>query len=165
MTGEHLDRRAKEYANRHQMVIGPQLGSGVHGIVFAAEHQIDSGRSAIKIHHREADYARERDVYLRLQELEVTEIHGCNVPEMIHFDDVLCIIEMTIVKRPFVLDFAGAFLDRAPDFSDEVLADWQAEKKEQFSGRWSDVQAVLRSLQGHGIHMVDVNPGNISFGD
>jgi hypothetical protein len=30
--------------------------------------------------------------------------------------------EMTVVTRPFVLDFAGAYLDWGPEFSDEVLA-------------------------------------------
>jgi hypothetical protein len=39
---------------------------------------------------------------------------------------------MTIVKQPFVLDFAGANLDETPDFSDEVMADGFAEKEEQF---------------------------------
>ncbi len=31
--------------------------------------------------------------------------------------------------------------------------------------RWGDVQAILAALEGYGIFMVDVNPGNISFGD
>ena len=57
---------------------------------------------------------------------------GCSVPEMIEFDDHLWAIDMSIVDRPFVFDFAGAFLDQAPDFPDEVMADWHAEKKEQF---------------------------------
>ncbi len=80
-------------------------------------------------------------------------------------DDELFIIEMTVVSRPFVLDFAGAYLDGAPDFSPEVLADWQVEKLEQFGSRWPEVQAILAFLQGHGIVMWDVNPGNVSVGD
>ena len=77
----------------------------------------------------------------------------------------LLVLEMTVVKRPFVLDFAGAFLDDGPDFSDEVLADWRAEKQEQFGARWPEVQAVLRIIEGYGVFMLDVNPGNVSFGD
>lgn len=122
-------------------------------------------RSAIKVHQREPDYRRERDVYLRLKENELTTIHGCRVPELVHYDDELWIIEMTVVTRPFVLDFAGAFLDKPPDFSEEVLADWRAEKQEQFGPRWSEVEAILRFLQGYGIHMVDVSPSNISLSD
>jgi hypothetical protein len=72
---------------------------------------------------------------------------------------------MTIVTRPFVLDFAGAYLDEPPDFSEEVLADWRAEKQEQFGSRWPEVQAILRTLQRYGVFLMDANPGNISFGD
>ncbi len=72
---------------------------------------------------------------------------------------------MTVVSRPFVLDFAGAELDNPPDFSEEVLADWRAEKRDQFGERWAEVEAILGSLEGHGIFMLDVNPGNVSFED
>jgi hypothetical protein len=72
---------------------------------------------------------------------------------------------MTMVQQPFVLDFAGAYLDQAPTFSDEVMADWRAEKQDQFGARWRDVQGILAVLEGYGIYMIDVNLGNISFGD
>jgi hypothetical protein len=104
-------------------------------------------------------------VYLRLIECEVADIRGCAIPEMLRYDDELWGIEMTIGTRPFVLDFAGAYLDQAPDFSEEVLADWRAEKQEQFGSQWEEVQSILRSLQGFGVFLVDVNPGNISFGE
>jgi len=160
-----LVRRAQEYAHRKGLVIGRELGSGVHGIVFSVQYQTEEGRSALKVHERGPDCARERDVYLRLKEHGVTEIRGCNVPEMVAFDDELWVIEMTVVSRPFVLDFAGAFLDQAPEFSEEVLADWRAEKQEQFGPRWAEVEAILRFLEGCGVFVVDVNPGNVSFGD
>ena len=119
-----LLERIQEYANRHGLVIGKQLGFGVHGIVFDAANQSKIGLSAIKAPIREAEYLRERDVYLRLQENAVTEIRGCNVPRLLKFDDNSWILEMTVVGRPFVLDFAGAHLDRPLDFSEEVMADW-----------------------------------------
>jgi len=137
----------------------------MHGSVFAVESQTEKGRSAIKVCEREREYCRERDVYLRLIACEVADVRGCAVPEMLRHDDELWVIEMTVVTRPFVLDFAGAYLDDPPDFSDEVLADWRAEKQEQFGSRWSEVQAILRDLEGHGVFLVDVNPGNVSFGD
>lgn len=126
---------------------------------------MEHDRSAIKTHDRSTDYTRERDVYLRLGECDVRDIRGCAVPKLLDFDDQLLIIQMTIVTRPFVLDFAGAFLDKAPDFSDEVMAEWRAEKREQFGARWGEVQAILRELESYGVFMIDVNPGNISFGD
>jgi hypothetical protein len=160
-----LVERAQEYCQQKGLAIGIQLGFGVHGIVFVANYQIETGRSAIKVHEHEADYCRERDVYLRLQEHGIREIHGCAVPELLGYDNQLWVVEMTVVTRPFVLDFAGAFLDKAPDFSEEVMADWRTEKLEQYGGRWDEAQAILRALAGYGVYMIDVNPGNISFGD
>ncbi|HEX5272927.1 MAG TPA: hypothetical protein VFW33_20660 [Gemmataceae bacterium] len=164
MSREDLFRRAEEYAARNGLVIGRQLGFGVHGIVFSAERQTEGPPSALKVHERGAAYSRERDVYFRLQESAVREIRGCHVPQLLAHDDRLLVIEMSVVARPFVLDFAGACLDQPPDFSDEVMADWQAEKQEQFGPRWAEVQAILRELEGYGVFMVDVNPGNVSFG-
>src|SRR6516225_8085263 len=66
-----------------------------------------------------------RDVYLRLKENGIDTILGCHVPQLLRYDDGLWVVDMSVVTRPFVLDFAGAFLDKAPDFSDEVLADWR----------------------------------------
>ncbi|MBL8800016.1 MAG: hypothetical protein JNM56_39400 [Planctomycetia bacterium] len=162
-----LELRVRQYAQRNHLHLGQQLGYGMHGIVFVAESQPGIGgvvlRSAIKVHRRELEYQRERDVYIRLRERGVATIRSCEVPQLLRHDDDLWIIEMTLVKRPFVLDFAGAYLDKAPDFSDEVWADWQTEKREQFGRRWPEVQAVLRALEGYGIKMLDVNPGNVSF--
>ena len=73
------------------------------------------------------------------------------------------VIEMEVVTRPFVLDFAGAYLDTPPDYPDEVLADWRTEKQEQFGDRWPDVEAILRSLEQFGIYVADVSPGNVAF--
>lgn len=146
-------------------MLGNPLGAGVHGSVFAVESQTEKRVSAIKVHEREPYYCRERDVYLRLKEHEIADVSGCAVPEMLRCHDELWVIEMTVVTRPFVLDFAGANLDIPPDFSDEVMADWRTEKQEQFGPRWADVQKILAFLEGYGVFMVDVNPGNISFGD
>jgi hypothetical protein len=164
-----LMRRALAYTGRHGLVTGAELGAGVHGIVLAIESHPEGGvaavHSAIKVHRREADYCRERDVYFRLKENAVSTIRGCHVPQLLRHDDQLWIIEMTVVSRPFILDFAGAFLDKAPGFSEEVIADWQAEKREQFEQRWPEVQAILRNLEAYGVFMIDVSPGNVSFND
>lgn len=160
-------RRARQYAQQQGLAIADELGCGVHGIVLATESQPEKQgaivRSAIKVHHREADYLRERAVYLRLQEHAVTSIRGCHVPRLLRWDDALFVVEMTLVSRPFVLDFAGALLDEKADFSPEVLADWTAEKTEQFGSRWAEVQAIIRALEGSGIMMLDVSPSNIAL--
>jgi hypothetical protein len=68
---------------------------------------------------------------------------------------------MTIVKPPFVLDFAGATLDAVPEFSEEIMADWRASKEEQFGQDWSRVSLVIGDLARHRIHLLDVSPSNI----
>jgi hypothetical protein len=160
---EEIVRRAELYAKRNKLVIAEQLGCGVHGTVFVAESQIESGRSAIKIHGQEASYCRERDVYLRLQEHGVTAIRNCEVPRLLHYDDGLWVVRMTVVTRPFVLDFAGAYLDEPPDFPEEVWDEWRERKQEQFGARWPEVEAVLSSLRIYDIHLLDVSPGNVAL--
>jgi hypothetical protein len=71
-------------------------------------------------------YEREYAVYERLRDHSVTEVLGFHVPQFIRTDDGLQVIEMSIVTRPFVLDFAGAYLEVRPDFSDETWAAWEA---------------------------------------
>jgi hypothetical protein len=43
------------------------------------------------------------------------------------------------------------------------MAEWWAEKKEQFGRRLPDVARILQSLAELGIHVLDVNPNNISW--
>ena len=142
-----------------------RLGFGVHGSVFDAKNQTNGIRSAVKSYKHKRFYLRERNVYLRLKENAVMHIRGAAVPQLLDYDDDLWVIEMTIVKRPFVLDFAGAYLDFPPDYSEEVMADWATAKAEQFGKRWPEVQAILRALEEYEVYMADVNPGNVSFED
>jgi len=97
--------------------------------------------------------------------MEVVEVLGHNVPQLCGVDESLRVVEMLIVQPPFLLDFASAYLDYPPDFSDEVLEEWQHAKREEFGDRWGTVLVMLKVLENdYGIYMVDVHPGNISFG-
>jgi len=162
-TKEELVRRADLYAQKHGLVLGEQLGFGVHGIVFVAASKSKPGRAAIKVHEREESYRRERDVYLRLRDHGIRQIRGFHVPQLLRYDNELWVIEMEIVTRPFVLDFADAYLDEPPDYPDEVLAEWRIEKQGQFGDRWPEVELILLSLKRYGVYLVDVSPGNIAF--
>ena len=159
-------RRLNEYAKRNGLTLGRELGFGVHGIVYAAKGQSTEGLAsmptAIKALEREAEYLRERDAYLRLLENNIRSIRQCTVPQLLYFADDLWILEMTIVSPPFVLDFGGAYLENVPVFSDDVMADYLAEKREQFGEDWPEAQAILRILESYGIFVVDVNPNNIA---
>ena len=72
---------------------------------------------------------------------------------------------MTIVTRPFVVDFAGAYVGAPPEFSEEIWAEWEAEKREQFGARWKTVRAVMDAVEDLGVYLVDVSPNNIAFLD
>jgi hypothetical protein len=161
---DELVGRARQYCERRQLLLGERLGYGVHGIVFAAESHTGAAASALKVHERVPDYRRERDVYLRLRQHGVQYVRDCAVPVLIGYDDELLAIEMTVVSPPFALDFAGAYLDQPPAFPDDVLADWHAEKLDQFGPRWPEVQAILRELESHGMFLIDVSPNNIALG-
>lgn len=156
---------ARRYAARHQLELAETLGSGKDGIVLVAKHKAKPADVAIKVLRFDEAYVREKQAYHRLGTMAVTTVLGFNVPQLVGFDDELRILEMTIVKRPFVLDFAGAYLDVRPEFPADVWADWEAEKREQFEGRWPRVAKVLAAFEEMRIYLLDVSPSNIAFLD
>jgi hypothetical protein len=160
---EELIKKAKAYVAGRHLTIGVPLGFGIHGIVLLLIGQREPGSRALKMHHSEEFYLRERAVYERLKTAGVSSICGCEVPRLIRFDDELLALEMTVVSPPFVLDFAGAYLNFPPDFSEAIWTTWEAEKREQFGARWPEVTAILGALRGFGIHMLDISPSNLRF--
>src|SRR2546423_9972736 len=160
---EILIPNARLYASRRELELAEPLGSGKDGIVLVAKRKAQPADVAIKVLRWNEFYQREKQVYERLGEIGVTTVLGFNVPQLLDYDDELRVIEMTIVKRPFVLDFAGAYLDKRPEFTDEIWADWEAEKREQFEGRWPEVRRVLDAFEELGVYLLDVSPGNIAF--
>lgn len=104
-------------------------------------------------------------VYERLRDVGAVSVLSFNVPQLVGVDDGLCVVAMTIVERPFVLDFAGASLDGRPEFTEEIWKQWEIEKREQFEDRWPEVLRVLDAFEDFGIYLLDVSPGNIGFID
>ncbi|MGA7275697.1 MAG: hypothetical protein WBX14_12695 [Candidatus Udaeobacter sp.] len=160
---DDLDSFAQLYALKRNITLGERLGFGVHGTVFAVQDKAKPGFFAVKFHRDERAFELECRVYQRLREEQATRIVGFNVPQLLHIDEEFRAIEMTIVRSPFVLDFADARLDDAPDFSEEVLQQWEEDKAEVFGERWPEVTGVLAALQALDIYLLDVNPRNISF--
>ena len=154
---------ARLYADQRQLELGEALGSGKDGIVLVAKRKAQPAKVAIKALRWPEAYERERDVYERLRGAGVVAILGFNVPQFVGSDDGLRILEMTIVERPFVLDFAGAYLDKRPEFPEQIWADWEAEKREQFETRWPEVRRVLDAFEEIGVYLLDVSPSNIAF--
>lgn len=150
---------AQRYCEEQGIRLVDQLGAGLDGIVFSTDRD-----SAVKALRYQELYERERDVYLRLADLAVTRVLRFKVPRYIAHDDDLMVVEMQVVSPPYVLDFAGAHLDRPPDFPPEVLEEWEAEKREQFGSDWPEVEDLIYEFRGLGIYLSDVKPGNVELG-
>ena len=127
-----------------------RLGFGIHGTVFAAADNTKAGFFAVKFHREKGPFEHECRAHERLRTDYITQILGLNVPQLLMIDKEFRTIEMTIVRKPFLLDFADALLDQSPDFSEDVFR---------------DVMRVLEALRGFGIHLHDINPGNIRFAE
>jgi hypothetical protein len=112
---------AVAYAARHGLQLVERPGFGIHGTVHVAQSASNQDVSALKALNSPVFYHRELAVYERLREAEVTEVLGFHVPQLIRADDDLSVIQMTIVTRPFVLDFAGCSLGVRPQFSPEIF--------------------------------------------
>ena len=160
---EELWERARTFAAAHQGTLVELLGFGIHGIAVVLQSENGFTQTALKIHSAREPYRRERDVYERLAESGVTKILACHVPRLLRSDDVLLALEMTIVPPPFVLDFAGAWLDFPPEFPDEVWQERTRKWEEEFESDWPRAQAVLAELEELHIHMLDPSPSNIRF--
>jgi hypothetical protein len=161
---DELIRRTELYLAKNGMHITDELGDGLHGIVLLVEDNLNGGATALKVHRYAEAYQREVLVYRHFNENGIFKIRGHNVPLMLRNSDEFLAIEMTTVRRPFLLDFAGAYLDgNEPQFTPEAWAQWEEDKKEMFGENWAATKKILQSLRAHGVHMIDVNPGNIGF--
>jgi hypothetical protein len=149
---------ASVYAKQRGSSLMRFLGDGNDGAVWESDRQ-----TAIKALERRDSYIRERDAYLRLQELSIVEIQGFAIPVLVDFDDTKQIVEMTVVFPPCILDFAKAYVDQPPDFSTEVIRYWREETAELFDADWDKVESLLEKLQCIGIFYFDAKPGNIRF--
>lgn len=113
---------AEAYALLRGFQLTGQLGSGLNGRVWSVTDKDDTLEWALKIQDA-TGFRLERACYERLAELGVTEVAGFNVPVLFRADERWRAIEMSIVERPFLVDFAQAYLDAPPDFSDDVWAE------------------------------------------
>lgn len=156
-------RRFAAYAARRDLRVPRFLGSGKDGVVHEVEGNAFPLFLAVKSFYHLAQFEREREVYLWLRELKIRQIRGLSVPQLVAWDDDLLTIEMTIVAPPFILDFADAWLDEAPEFSEEIWADWNRKLDDDFEGQADEVRRILALLRSHGVILLDVHPGNIRF--
>jgi len=155
-----LETQAVAYAKSRgiSIVFDNPVGCGTDGRVWKT-----SRKSAVKVFERESNYERERDCYRRLKALAIFQVGRFEIPRLIDQDDRWLVIEMGIVAPPFLLDFAKSYLNHPPDFSPEVMAEWEEQQIEWFGDRWPEIRSALYDLDKIGIYYRDVRPGNIMF--
>lgn len=151
-----------EYERRFGVRLEDKLGFGRDGDVWSTDQL-----TAVKLFDLADSYERERDVYVMLDVLGVTELLGHSVPSLVRRDDELLAVEMTIVQPPFFLDFASAYPEYdVPDFPPDAWDDWHAEKAEHFGDRWPQVLRLREELRDLlGVVLLDANPGNVTFAE
>ncbi len=162
MSDQILEERARLY-EKHcgiQIHFDRPLGSGTDGSVWNT-----SRGTAVKALARQKNYINELECYKRFLAADITEIDGLSIPNLVGYSDELWIIELGIVAPPFILDFAKVYLDSAPDYSVEVLAEDEERCREIFEDRWPRVKSLIYALRRYGIYYMDPKPGNIMFGD
>lgn len=153
-----VDRLIRFCVRTRQTIRSP-LGGGKDGDVFTT-----SRSTAVKLLSDDYRYRRERDVYLRFREKAITRVLEFKVARLVSFHDDLNAVELTLIQPPFVLDFAGAHVDWAPDFPDDKNDENEERIASLFDERADRVHALLYELrERHGVYMLDAWPGNIQF--
>ena len=95
MTTPDLTYRAQHFVEMAGTSIEKQLGFGSDGTVW------QTGRkTAIKVFERREVYLHELAVYERLLQRRIRRIGSYSIPVLIRHDDVLMVIEMTLVDEP-----------------------------------------------------------------
>src|SRR4051812_48096658 len=106
---EKAEATARRYIGINELL--KPLGSGAEGFVFPTP-----SATAIKVFTYREKFDRELAAYQRLREHDVFDVLGFAVPRLTRGDSDLLVIEMTLVKPPFLLDFAQSTLDEPHDF-------------------------------------------------
>ena len=143
-----------------ELIANPALGHGTDGSVWRT-----SRGTAVKSFFYEKNYRDELECYLRLMKYEISEICGLAVPTYEDSSDSLLTLEMSIVQKPYLLDFGKVYIDEPPPyFGDrQLMENWYAEVRDLFESDAETVHSVLFFLQKFGIYYVDPKPANIRF--
>jgi len=157
-----MDPRVHEYETQYGRRLLGKLGfgPGQDGFVMRSDRL-----TAVKFFDRSERFHRELEVYQILQSKGINHIAGHNVPELIDANSRLRTIEMTIVERPFILDFAGARRpEEVPEFEEHVLQEHLERLQKLFGERCIEAIHVAEMFRLQtGFVLLDLHPGNIAF--
>jgi len=135
-----------------------------------ADVYVTDRATVVKLFHHEPPFLRELEVYQDLLAKNIVSVNEFAVPVLIRWDDELRAIEMTIVRPPYFLDFAGAKTDEEYQLlvlHDDEWEDQCVERvKENFDDRWPDVVAAADAFaRATGWVLMDLHRGNLKFAD
>ena len=152
--------KASEYCRKSQgrkPVFNSSFGCGQEGYVWP----IQGGVSAIKVFERRRNFENELGCYKILDDHSVTEIRGFNIPQLIDWSDELMVIEMTIAKPPFILDFVKSSLYFKPEYPSDAEDHYQRQLEDTFGEYLPQVELALAVLESFGIFYIDASGNNI----
>jgi len=137
--------RKEKFASRYRVTLLHHLGpeAGQQNAVFQSDRM-----TAVKFFDRPSRFARELEVYRILLASGTRSIAGHNVPQLILADEELLVMELSIVQRPFVLDFEGAMKpEEVPDFEPLTIEEHYERLRELFGDRWTDALHVAEMFR------------------
>ncbi len=157
MSDSDRELRARLYTGERGRTILKKLGNGTDGSVWQT-----TVSTAVKACEDFQRYSTERDCYQLFLEKGVREIKGYAIPRLIDHSDEHMVIEIDMVKEPYILDFGKASLyGWPPHYTQEVIQELYAERSQLFDDEWPTVRSILAIMRGHGVYHLDPRPHNI----
>lgn len=151
-----IEQRLFAYCGDEGLEVQELRGYGVDGYVWQTTQD-----TILKVFRSASPFQHELAVYRRLHANGIKLLQGFRIPQLLNYREDLLTLELSYVRRPFALDFAGATLDSPPPGFDFEAAQWVQEKRAIYGAKWPEVNRLLDALRHLGIHYPDVHRGNI----
>jgi hypothetical protein len=123
--------RAEEYCDSRRILLTGKdmLGYGSDGSVWRS-----SRHTAVKALFHTKNFEHELECYQRLKSAGVQHIGLFDVPFLEDFDTRLMVLEISIVRPPYLLDFGKVYLDHPPThlYDEQIMANAREEWYERF---------------------------------
>lgn len=155
------EKRVRLYLNDQRRIEERRLGSGTDGEVFI----VSGPQAAIKVHYDEHRFHRELAAYHRLSKIRLGQIGRFVIPTFHAADTRLLIIEMSVVRPPYLIDFGKATVDDDQGWTDEQMSMWWDKVNDVFENDASVASSIFTQLRDKaGIYQWDLSPTNLHFG-
>lgn len=159
-TSLNPEQRVLRYLNGKRGIEQRRLGSGTDGEVF-----IVTGYTAVKVLYDEHRYLNELMAYRRLAEEGIEKIGQFVIPRLLGNHDRMHIIEMTVVRPPYLIDFGKSSVDTGQGWSNSAMAEWWEKIEDRFENDAPIASQIFTQLRRKaGIYHWDLNPQNLNFG-